>query len=154
MQKRIKMNSLLPEGYKVMLAFEKYLNGTSISQEQKHLIKIRASQINGCSFCVDMHTHEARESGETERRIYALPVWRDTPFFSDEERAVLALTEEVTNITEKVSDTTYSIAVAVLGEKYVAEVIMAIIAINGWNRIGIATNMEPELLEESSPVVK
>lgn len=154
MQKRIKMNSLLPDGYKVMLAFEKYINGTSISPVHKHLIRIRASQINGCSYCVDMHTQEARESGEIERRIYALSVWRDTPFFSDEERAVLALTEEVTQITGKVSDTTYSHAVSLLGEKYVAEVILAIIAINGWNRIGIATNMEPALLDELAHLVK
>jgi AhpD family alkylhydroperoxidase len=144
MEKRIKMNSLAPEGYKVMLAFEKYLNGTSLSEVHKNLIRIRASQINGCSYCVDMHTQEAREAGESERRIYALTTWREIPFFSDDERAVLALTEEVTLITQRVSEQTYANAISVLGEKYVAEVIFAIIAINGWNRIGVATNMIPE----------
>ena len=101
------MNSLAPEGYKVMLAFEKYLNGTSLSEVHKNLIRIRASQINGCSYCVDMHTQEAREAGESERRIYALTTWRETPFFSDDERAVLALTEEVTLLTQRVSEQTY-----------------------------------------------
>ena len=148
------MNSLAPDGYKVMLAFEKYLNGTSLSEVHKNLVRIRASQINGCSYCVDMHTQEAREAGESERRVYALTSWRETPFFSDDERAVLALTEEVTLITERVSEQTYANAISVLGEKYVAEVIFAIIAINGWNRIGVATNMIPEYQNESEHIVK
>ncbi|HEY5915918.1 MAG TPA: carboxymuconolactone decarboxylase family protein [Chryseolinea sp.] len=154
MEKRIKMNSLAPDGYKVMLAFEKYLNGTSLSDVHKNLIRIRASQINGCSYCVDMHTQEAREAGESERRIYNLASWRETPFFSDDERAILALTEEVTLITQRLSDQTYLNAVSLLGEKYVAEAIFAIITINGWNRIGVATNMAPEYQEESAHVVK
>ena len=154
MEKRIKMNSLAPEGYKVMLAFEKYLDGTSLSEVHKNLIRVRASQINGCSYCVDMHTQEAREAGESERRLYALTTWRETPFFSDDERAVLAMTEEVTLITQRVSEQTYANAISVLGEKYVAEVIFAIIVINGWNRIGVATNMVPEYHNESAHVVK
>lgn len=154
MEKRIKMNSLAPDGYKVMLAFEKYLNGTSLSEVHKNLIRIRASQINNCSYCMDMHTQEAREAGESERRIYALTAWRETPFFTAEEQAILALTEEVTLITGRVSDVTYANAVSLLGEKYVAEAIFAIITINGWNRIGVATNMAPEYLAESVSVVK
>ena len=154
MENRIKMNSLVPDGYKVMLAFEKYLNGTSLSEAHKNLIRIRASQINNCSYCVDMHTQEAREAGESERRIYALTAWRETPFFTPEERAILALTEEVTLITQRVSDVTYANAVSLLGEKYVAEAIFAIITINSWNRIGVATNMAPEYLAEPVSVVK
>jgi len=154
MEKRINMNSLAPDGYKVMLAFEKYLDGTSLSEVHKNLIRIRASQINGCSYCVDIHTQEAREAGETERRIYNLAIWRETPFFSDDERAILAVTEEATLITGRLSDQTYLNAVSLLGDKYVAEVIFAIIAINGWNRIGIATNMVPEYQDESAHVVK
>lgn len=154
MEKRIKMNSLAPDGYKVMLAFEKYLNGTSLSEVHKNLIRIRASQINGCSYCVDMHSQEAREAGESERRMYNLSTWRETPFFSDDERAILALTEEVTLITQRLSDQTYLNAVSLLGEKYVAETIFAIIAINGWNRIGVATNLVPEYQHESAHVVK
>jgi AhpD family alkylhydroperoxidase len=154
MERRIKINSLAPDGYKVMLAFEKYLNGTSLSEVHKNLIRIRASQVNGCSYCVDMHTQEARDGGESERRIYALTSWRETPCFSDDERAVLALTEEITLITERVSEQTYGNAISVLGEKYVAEVILAVVAINGWNRIGVATNMIPEYQNESAHIIK
>jgi AhpD family alkylhydroperoxidase len=145
MGKRTKMNETVPEGYGVMIAFEKYLASTELSTTHKDLIKIRASQLNGCSYCVDLHAKDARKAGEREQRIYALTCWRDTPFFSEEEKAILALTEEVTFIHQRVSDATYDHAVKTLGEKYTAQVIMAIIAINGWNRIGIATNMEPSL---------
>jgi AhpD family alkylhydroperoxidase len=145
MEKRMKMNEIEPEGYKVMQAFEKYLATTSLSKTHKELIKIRAAQINGCSYCVDLHTKDARKYGEKEQRIYALTCWRETPFFTEEEQAILALTEEVTLIHNRVSDATYNNAVKVLGEKYVAQVLMAIIAINGWTRIGVATNMAPAL---------
>ena len=145
MEKRMKMNEIEPEGYKVMQAFEKYLATTQLSKTHKELIKIRAAQINGCSYCVDLHTKDARKYGEKEQRIYALTCWRETPFFTEEEQAILALTEEVTLIHNRLSDATYNNAVKVLGEKYVAQVLMAIIAINGWTRIGVATNMAPAL---------
>lgn len=145
MENRIKINELEPEAYKAMYAFEKYLNSTQLTITHRELIKIRSSQLNGCAYCVDMHTKEARKAGETEQRIYALTAWRDTPFFTDEERAVLALTEEVTFISQRVSDKTYEQAVKVLGDKYVAQVIMAIIGINAWNRIGVSTNMMPPM---------
>lgn len=144
METRLKIGDVAAEGYKVMLHFENYLDKTGLSARHKDLIRIRASQINGCSYCIDMHTREAKEAGEDERRIYALSVWRETTFFTDEERAILALTEEVTLITQRVSDTTYHQAVRLLGEKYVAEAIFAIIGINSWNRIGVATNLMPE----------
>ncbi|SFP64740.1 alkylhydroperoxidase AhpD family core domain-containing protein [Pseudarcicella hirudinis] len=142
---RIKINQVEPEAYKAMIAFDKYLGTTGLNPLHKELIKIRSSQLNGCAYCIDMHTRDARSLGETEQRIYALSAWRDTPFFSVEERAILALTEEVTLITQKVSDETYAEAVRVLGEKYVAQVIMAIIIINSWNRIGVATHLMPAL---------
>ena len=90
-----------------------------------------------------MHTKEARKAGETEQRIYALNAWRGTPYFSEEERAILALTEEVTLISGHVSDETYEQAAKVLDEKYLAQVILSAITINVWNRIGIATNLVP-----------
>lgn len=145
MEKRIDMNVVEPEAYKALLAVEKYIATTALTSTHKELIKIRASQINGCSYCVDKHTKDARKGGDTEQRIYALTLWRETPFFTAEERAILALTEEVTLITQRVSDDTYKHAVAVLGEKYTAQVLMAIIIINSWNRIGVATNMVPAL---------
>jgi AhpD family alkylhydroperoxidase len=143
MKTRIKIDKLAPAGYKAVLGLEKFIESTTLTRNHKDLIKIRSSQINGCAFCIDMHTKEARKAGETEQRIYALNAWRDTPFFSEEERAILALTEEVTLISNHVTDETYEQAANVLDESYLAEVILAIITINVWNRIGIATNLVP-----------
>jgi len=143
MASRIKIDKVEPAGYKAILALEKFIESTPLTRVHKELIKIRASQINGCAFCIDMHTKDARKNGETEQRIYALNAWRDTPFFSEEERAILALTEEVTLISNHVSDATYEQAAKVLDETYLAQVILAVITINAWNRIGISTQLMP-----------
>lgn len=145
MKERINLAKTDPAAYKAMMALETYLAQTTLTGKHKDLIKIRASQLNGCSYCIDLHTKDARKAGETEQRIYNLSAWRETPFFSEEERAVLTLTEEVTFINGRVSDKTYEEAKEKLGEKYLAEVIMAAIIINAWNRIGISTNMAPAL---------
>lgn len=143
MATRIKIDQIESTGYKAILGLEKFIESTPLTKTHKDLIKIRASQINGCAFCIDMHTKEARTSGETEQRIYALNAWRDTPFFTNEERAILALTEEVTLIANHVKDQTYQDALDALGEHYLAQVILAIITINAWNRIGITTQLIP-----------
>lgn len=143
MTKRIRIDEVEAAGYKAVLGMEKFIESTPLTRIHKDLIKIRASQINGCAFCIDMHTKDARKAGETEQRIYALNAWRDTPFFTKEERAILALTEEVTLISKHVSDDTYKNAAEVLDETYLAQVILAIITINMWNRIGIATALIP-----------
>ncbi|MBF4515751.1 carboxymuconolactone decarboxylase family protein [Flavobacterium sp. ANB] len=143
MKTRIHIDKLEPAGYNAILGLEKFIESTPLTRTHKELIKIRASQINGCAFCIDMHTKEARKAGETEQRIYALNAWRDTPFFTEEERAILALTEEITLISNHVKDETYEAAAKVLDEKYLAQVILAIITINAWNRIGISTNLIP-----------
>jgi len=143
MKTRIKIDQVEPSGYSAILGLEKYIENTPLTKIHKDLIKIRASQINGCAFCIDMHTKEARKTGETEQRIYALNAWRDTPFFTNEERAILSLTEEVTLISNHVKDETYQMALDALGETYIAQVIMAIITINAWNRIGITTQLIP-----------
>lgn len=143
MSTRIKIDQAEPAGYKAILGLEKFIETTPLTRTHKDLIKIRASQVNGCSFCIDMHTKEARKAGETEQRIYALNAWRDTPFFTEEERAILALTEEVTLISNRVSEETYSKAANVLSKSYLAQVILAIITINAWNRIGITTLLIP-----------
>jgi AhpD family alkylhydroperoxidase len=145
MSNRIDLHKEAPKGFQVMLSFNAYLTGSELNRSHRELIKIRASQINGCAYCLDMHTKDARKLGETEQRIYALSAWRDTPFFTAEERAILALTEEITLITQGVSDVTYQNAVQVLGESYTALVMLAAIEINAWNRIGIATHMSPSL---------
>ena len=136
MKTRIRIDQVEPTGYKAILGLEKFIESTSLTITHKNLIKIRASQINGCAFCINMHTREARKAGETEQRIYALNAWRDTPFFAEDERAILALTEEVTLIGNHVKNQTYVDASDTLGEVYLAQVILAIITINAWNRIG------------------
>ena len=144
MEKRMNFFAIEPEGYKAMLAFENYIGTTELTNIHKELIKIRTSQINGCAYCLDMHTKDARKYGETEQRIYTLNAWRDTPFFSPEEQAILALTEEVAQISGHVKEATYKNAVILLGQKYVAQAIMAMVVINGWNRISITTGMQPK----------
>ncbi len=143
MQTRIHIDKAEPAGYKAVLGLEKFIESTPLTRTHKDLIKIRASQINGCAFCIDMHTKEARKAGESEQRIYALNAWRDTPFFSEEERAILALTEEVTRIGDHVKDETYAQAAKFFDEGYLAQLILAIITINVWNRIGITTQLVP-----------
>ena len=143
MKSRIKIDAVEPAGYKAILGLEKFIESTPLTRTHKDLIKIRASQLNGCAFCIDMHTKEARKAGETEQRIYALNAWRDAPFFTEEERAILALTEEVTLISNHVADETYEQAANLLTESYLAQVILAIITINTWNRIGITTKLIP-----------
>lgn len=143
MDKRISIAKVQPEAYKAMLVMEKYIATTGLQPIHKELIRIRASQINGCSYCLDMHTRDARRIGETEQRIYVLQNWRETDLFTEEEQVILALTEEITLINGHVSEATYQKAAALLTEEYLAQVIMLAITINMWNRIGITGNMQP-----------
>jgi AhpD family alkylhydroperoxidase len=139
MEKRINIIQTEPEAYKAMLALENYLKTSKLTKTHKELIKIRASQINGCAYCINMHAKEARNNGETEQRIYLLNAWRETDLFSEEEKALLALTEEVTLIQHGVSDETYQQAARFFDENYLAQIIMAIVTINAWNRISITS---------------
>ena len=143
MKTRIDIGKTVPAAYKALDALEKYLDASGISQTHRELIRLRASQINGCAYCVDLHARDALKHGEDQRRLNNLVTWKEAPFYSDAERAVLALTEEVTLIQGRVADATYENAIAVLGEEYAAHVIMAAVTINAWNRIGIATEMAP-----------
>lgn len=141
--KRIDLLSLEPNAYKAMFALESYLQSSTLNKSHKELIKIRASQINGCAFCLDMHTKDAIKLGETPQRIFLLNAWRETDLFSAEEKIILGLTEQITLINNGgVSDDLYTKAIATFGENYVAQIIMACVAINGWNRIAISTNKE------------
>jgi len=141
MTPRLNLERTQPDAFKAMYALVKYLGTTQLSALQKDLISIRASQLNGCAFCLDMHTREARQHGETEQRLYLLNAWRETALFTPEERALLALTEEVTRIQHGVSDGTYQQAVGVLGEELTAQAIMMAVTINAWNRIAISTHL-------------
>ncbi|MES2425525.1 MAG: carboxymuconolactone decarboxylase family protein [Bacteroidota bacterium] len=145
MSKRINILQSEPDAYKAIMGLENYVANSGINKAHYELIKIRASQINGCAYCLDMHSRDARKGGETEQRIYVLNAWRDTSFFTEEEKAILALTEEVTLISHGgVSDQTYQQAASVLDQHYLAKVIMAITVINAWNRISISTRLEPK----------
>ncbi|MFD2432974.1 carboxymuconolactone decarboxylase family protein [Mesonia maritima] len=107
-QQRINIKALEPECWKLIIEIEHYLANTSLDPQLRELIKIRTSQINKCAFCIDLHTKDALKLGETERRIFALSAWQESPLFSEKERAVLKLTEEITKITEAgVTDDTY-----------------------------------------------
>ncbi len=141
--KRIDLLSLEPNAYKAMFGLESYLQNTSLQKSHYELIKIRASQINGCAFCLDMHTKDALKIGETQQRIFLLNAWRETSLFTEEEKTLLDLTEKITLIHQGgVSDELYEKAVNTFGENYLAQIIMAIVAINGWNRIAISTHKD------------
>lgn len=142
MSKRV---GIEPKAYEAMMGLENYLKTTELNPIHKELIKIRASQINGCAYCLSMHTKDARALGETEQRIYVLNAWRETTsLYTPEERAILAVTEEVTRISEHgVTDKTYEEAEALLGRKYLSQVLMAAMVINTWNRLAIASRMQP-----------
>lgn len=141
MKTRIRMDKVQPQAYAAMMGLQEYVNNTPLEPKYKELIKIRASQINGCAFCIEMHTEHARKLGETESRIYALSAWRETPIFSEEERALLAMTEEVTLIANKgLSEDTYLRLQQFFDEETIAQALMQIVAINAWNRIAIASH--------------
>lgn len=141
MKPRIVIPTAAPEAYQALMNLEKYISTTSLTPTHKELIKIRASQVNGCAFCVNMHTADARKQGETEQRIYLTSVWREADVFTEEEKAILALTEEVTMISNHVSDEVYQNAARLFSDKYLAEIILLIITINSWNRLAITTGL-------------
>lgn len=148
METRMNIEAIEPAGYKAMLGLEQFLATSKVDKTHKELIKIRASQINGCAFCIDMHTKDALKYGETAQRIFLLNAWRETNFFTEEEQVVLALTEEITLIAQGgVSDETYQKAKAIFDETYIAQLIMVAVTINGWNRIAISTRMQPSLVK-------
>jgi len=127
-----------------MLAFDQYLEESVLTKAHWEMIKIRVSQINGCAYCIDKHSKDAMKAGESAQRIYLLPVWRETSFFTEEEQSILALAEEMTLIAQKgVSDEVYDRALELLGQEYLTAVMMAVIAMNAWNRVGIATARTP-----------
>lgn len=134
-----------PEAYKAVYGLSLALNKTKLSPIQKELIKIRASQINACAFCLNMHTREALKIGETQQRLFLLSAWRETSLFSEEEKALLQLTEEVTLIhKEGVRDSTYALLEKYFDTETIAQMIMSIVLINAWNRIAVSSRMELE----------
>lgn len=146
MEKRINIQEADPQAYRAMLGLESYLAKTDIPKTLKELIKIRASQINNCAFCLNMHTRDALKAGETEQRIFVLSAWREAgDLFTEEEKAVLAMTEEITLIHQKgLSEETYQKAAKAFTGNQITQIIMAIITINAWNRIAVSTHLPIE----------
>jgi AhpD family alkylhydroperoxidase len=143
MEARLDYTKLAPEPIKAMYSLGGYLARCGLEHGLLELVKIRASQINGCAYCIDMHTRDARAAGETEGRIYALSAWRETPFFTDRERAALAWAEAVTRIGDGVPDPVFEEVSRHFSEKEVADLTWAVVAINGWNRIAISFRSVP-----------
>jgi AhpD family alkylhydroperoxidase len=141
---RLEFGSLAPGFLRAMTQLDraatKELDLAGIDPRVRELVRIRASQLNGCAYCIDMHTKDARAIGETEQRIYALPAWRETPFFTDRERAALAFTETVTMLADThVPDEAYAALAAEYSEQEIAALISLIVMINAWNAVGVAT---------------
>lgn len=140
MGNRIDISQLEPEAFRAMLSLENYLKKSKLSKSNSYLIKIRASQINGCAFCINMHTIEALKNGETAQRIFLLNAWKETELFSAEEKVILAMTEEITLISQKgLSDESNRNAEVFFDENQIAQIIMAVVIINSWNRIVVST---------------
>jgi AhpD family alkylhydroperoxidase len=137
--RRIDYRRIAPEAASVMLEMQRYVDHCSLERPLLELAKLRASQINGCAYCVDMHSKDLRALGESEQRLYAVVVWREAPFFNDRERAVLAWTEAVTLVSETgVPDDVYEKARSHFSEKDLVDLTMAVIAINGWNWLAVS----------------
>ena len=143
MQSRVNVQQAEPQAFEAMIGMEKYLGSTGQDTALVELIKIRASQLNGCAYCIQMHVDIARKQGETEERINAISAWKESPLFSDKERTLLALTDEITNISNHaVREKTYRDCQSYFNENEIAQYIMQIVQINSWNRIALATKLE------------
>ena len=144
MQARLDAMKISPAAYTAMLGLETLVRKSSLEHSLLELVKMRASQINGCAYCLDMHSKDARAQGESEQRLYALNAWRETPFFTDRERAALAWTEAVTLVADThVPDAVYEEARQQFSDEELVNLTMAVVAINGWNRLQIAFRAVP-----------
>jgi AhpD family alkylhydroperoxidase len=148
MQPRLDFQKNGSQAYRAMLGLANYVKNSGLEPSLLELVKVRASQINGCAYCIDMHTKDARADGESEQRLYALAAWRETPFFTDRERTALAWTEAVTLINEThVPDEVYEKARQRFTEEELVNLTMAIVLINGWNRLCIGFRAVPGTYE-------
>lgn len=143
MEPRIDVNKVAPEAYKAVLGLEKYA-ASHVDPTLYELIKLRASMINGCGFCIDMHSHDAMKAGETPQRLFELMAWREVGLYTDKERAALALVDQVTRLGEEgVTDEVWDDVADEFSEEEVANILIAIATINVWNRLAIPTRMQP-----------
>lgn len=145
MQPRIDFYTASPEAFKAMMALETAVSKLGLEKSLLELVKLRASQINGCAFCIDMHTADARKDGETERRLYAVTAWREAPFFTGRERAALAWTEALTRVSDThAPDADYALLSEHFSPKEMVDLTVAINTINGWNRLAVGFRKMPE----------
>ena len=143
MESRLNYASVSPGALQAMLGLEGYARSSGLEPALLELVRMRASQINGCAYCLDMHSKDARAGGESEQRLYVLSAWREAPFYSDQERAALAWTEALTLIAhDEIEDELYEDVRAHFSEKQLVDLSIAIIAINGWNRLAISFRAE------------
>ena len=152
MQQRLNAQKVAPGALHAMLALEKHVRQSSrLESSLLELVRMRASQINGCAYCLDMHSKDARANGESEQRLYALNAWRETPFFTDRERAALAWTEAVTQVSENhIPDAVYDEVRPRFTEEELVNLTLAIVVINGWNRLSISFRAVPGEYQPSS----
>ena len=144
MKPRIEYRKVAPGAMEAMSGLERYVASSDLERSLLELVKLRASQINGCAYCIDMHTKDARARGESEQRLYALSAWRETPFYSERERAALAWTEAVTLVADgQVPDEVYEQVRQQFSEKELVDLTLAVVAINGWNRLAISFRTVP-----------
>lgn len=146
MHQRLSPNALSPGGYQALLGLQTHVNGSGIEKPLLELVKLRASQLNGCAFCIAMHAADAARDGERPERLHLLNAWRETLLYSARERAALAWTEALTLVAEShVPDDVYDEARRQFSEKELVELAFAVVAINGWNRLAIAFHLQPEV---------
>jgi AhpD family alkylhydroperoxidase len=144
MEARMSYAKIAPGVYKAMLGLESYLKECGLEPNLLDLVRLRASQVNGCAYCLDMHSKDLRARGESEQRLYLLDAWRESPFYTERERAALAWTEAVTLLEHRqVPDDVYEQARRYFSEKELADLTLAVVAINGWNRLNISFQTVP-----------
>ena len=144
MEPRLEYAKVAHGASRAMYELERYVHASGLEESLIELVKMRASQINGCAYCLDMHSKDARANGETEQRLYALNAWRETPFYTDRERAALAWAEALTEVARThAPDDVYDAARQHFSEKELVDLTLAIVAINGWNRLAIGFRSVP-----------
>ena len=142
LENRVKIHEIEPDAMSAMLGLEGYIKETELEPSLKQIIKIRASQLNGCAYCIEMHTNEARKVGVSQQKMHAIAAWKESPLFSDIERGVLLLTESLTlNVSDGLEKEVYEEVLNLLGKQQLVQCIMQVVIINAWNRIAVATKM-------------
>jgi AhpD family alkylhydroperoxidase len=148
---RIDVTKVSPGAFRAMLGLEHYIHDSGLEPNLIHMVKLRASQINGCAYCIDMHWKDARAIGESEQRLYSLDAWRESPYYTDRERAAFEWTETVTRITDgHVPDEVFESVRKNFKDKELADLTLLVTAINSWNRLSIAFRVEPGTYQPST----